>query len=247
MTPLPELGGFGSAARAVSDSGVIVGTADTELQVGVPCVWPVEGGVVPLGVDQAWFGEALAVNDTGHVAGYAYTRTGTVAFVWSAEAGMVDIGNLGNHHAVARGINNRGEVVGQSFIPGTSAAQHAFVWRAGVLTDLETAIAPDSGWSLWDASAITEDGRIVGAGVLNGRPRAFLLTPIACPGDLGSVGGVRGPDGALDNNDFVAFIDAFFASDPLADRGSTGGAAGGDGTFDNNDFVVFVDQFFAGC
>ena len=70
----------------------------------------------------------------------------------------------------------------------------------------------------------------------------------ACgPADIAGVGGVEGPDGALDNNDFVVFIDWFFLPDPRADRGSVGGVPGADGAFDNNDFVVFIDQFFAGC
>ncbi|HZW07633.1 MAG TPA: GC-type dockerin domain-anchored protein, partial [Phycisphaerales bacterium] len=70
----------------------------------------------------------------------------------------------------------------------------------------------------------------------------------ACAADVGRVGGVAGPDGAVDNNDFVVFIDAFFGGDRLvADIGSVGGVSGADGVLDNNDFVVFVDRFFAGC
>lgn len=30
-------------------------------------------------------------------------------------------------------------------------------------------------------------------------------------GDVGTVGGVPGSDGSFDNNDFVVYIDAFFA------------------------------------
>ncbi|HZW05916.1 MAG TPA: GC-type dockerin domain-anchored protein [Phycisphaerales bacterium] len=65
--------------------------------------------------------------------------------------------------------------------------------------------------------------------------------------DVGSQGGIPGPDSVLDNNDFIVFIDQFFAQTVGADRGSTGGVPGGDGQYDNNDFVVFIDQFFAGC
>ncbi|HRR53963.1 MAG TPA: GC-type dockerin domain-anchored protein, partial [Candidatus Methanomethylicus sp.] len=43
--------------------------------------------------------------------------------------------------------------------------------------------------------------------------------------DIGSTGGVPGTDGVLDNNDFVVFIDWFFAQDNRADVGSTGGVA----------------------
>ncbi|HYD01515.1 MAG TPA: immunoglobulin domain-containing protein [Phycisphaerales bacterium] len=65
--------------------------------------------------------------------------------------------------------------------------------------------------------------------------------------DVGSTGGVPESDGALDNNDFVVFIDLFFQRDARADVGGTGGIAGSDGAWDNNDFVVFIDLFFSGC
>ncbi|MBY0309009.1 MAG: hypothetical protein K2Q09_09730, partial [Phycisphaerales bacterium] len=44
-------------------------------------------------------------------------------------------------------------------------------------------------------------------------------TPPACAADLGIQGGSAGQDGQLDNNDFIAFITAFFANDPRADLG----------------------------
>jgi hypothetical protein len=68
-----------------------------------------------------------------------------------------------------------------------------------------------------------------------------------CLADIGRTGGIEGRDGALDNNDFVVFIDWFFAHNPGADRGATGGVFGHDGQYNNNDFVVFIDEFFAGC
>jgi cytochrome c peroxidase len=71
--------------------------------------------------------------------------------------------------------------------------------------------------------------------------------PSACPADLGNQGGGHAPDGILDNNDFIAFIDLFFALSGAADVGSQGGVAGADARWDNNDFVVFIDHFFAGC
>jgi hypothetical protein len=75
-----------------------------------------------------------------------------------------------------------------------------------------------------------------------------IKVPTICLADVGSTGGVAGPDGVLDNNDFIAFIDAFFNNDMLmADVGKTGGVAGADNTLDNNDFIVFIDGFFAGC
>jgi hypothetical protein len=65
--------------------------------------------------------------------------------------------------------------------------------------------------------------------------------------DIGQQGGVSGPDGALDNNDFVVFIDYFFAGSGAADYGAQGGVGAPDGSLDNNDFIVFIDRFFGGC
>lgn len=65
--------------------------------------------------------------------------------------------------------------------------------------------------------------------------------------DIGQQGGIAGPDGALDNNDFIVFIDDFFAGSGAADYGSQGGLAAPDGLLDNNDFIIFIDRFFDGC
>ncbi|MFT3683521.1 MAG: GC-type dockerin domain-anchored protein [Phycisphaerales bacterium] len=71
--------------------------------------------------------------------------------------------------------------------------------------------------------------------------------PSPCTADLGTSGGQPGNDGALDNNDFIAFITYFFGNDPHADLGQTGGVSGPDGLYNNNDFIAFINAFFAGC
>ena len=247
MTPLPELGGLTSVALAVNAQGVIVGSAEQSNHLNVPCIWTVTG-VQPLAIETSSIAEALGINDANQVVGYSYTNTGGAAFFWSEATGEVDMGTLGNAYSTARAINNHGVAVGQSYVAGTSAIQHAFVWQlGGVMTDLNTLITPGSGWELWDAQDINDGGKIVGGGIKNGHAHAFLLTPIVCLADMGGPGGVAGADGALDNNDFIAFINRFFAQDAEADIGSAGGVAGVDGAWDNNDFIVFIDRFFAGC
>jgi hypothetical protein len=74
-----------------------------------------------------------------------------------------------------------------------------------------------------------------------------VAPPLACAADLGSSGGLAGPDGLLDNNDFIVFINLFFDNNPTADMGRVGGEAGSDGQFDNNDFIEYINRFFAGC
>jgi hypothetical protein len=70
---------------------------------------------------------------------------------------------------------------------------------------------------------------------------------VTCRPDIGQAGGQPGPDGELNNNDFIAFINAFFNGQPEADCGSAGGVVGADGHFDNNDFIAFITLFFQGC
>jgi hypothetical protein len=75
-----------------------------------------------------------------------------------------------------------------------------------------------------------------------------VKAPTVCMADMGSQGGLDGPDGALDNNDFIVFISAYFNGDMmLADVGQQGGLAGADNTLDNNDFIVYINSFFNGC
>jgi hypothetical protein len=70
---------------------------------------------------------------------------------------------------------------------------------------------------------------------------------VSCRPDIGQAGGMPGADGELNNNDFIAFINAFFNGAPEADCGSAGGVIGSDGQFDNNDFIAFITLFFQGC
>jgi hypothetical protein len=73
----------------------------------------------------------------------------------------------------------------------------------------------------------------------------FPGAPTNCsPADLGIQGGEEGQDRHLDNNDFIVFINYFFAHDARADVGRQGGEHGSDAAWDNNDFVAFIDFFF---
>ena len=94
------------------------------------------------------------------------------------------------------------------------------------------------------------DPRAIDLSAIAGNQYVTLTTtaPMQCgPADVGTAGGEPGSDMLLDNNDFIAFINYFFAQDPIADMGVAGGEAGSDGLFDNNDFIAFITHFFAGC
>ena len=55
--------------------------------------------------------------------------------------------------------------------------EHAFVHERGRLIDLNALVPSTLGWELTWAFDINNYGAIVGQGFLNGKVRAFLLTP----------------------------------------------------------------------
>ncbi|HYD00736.1 MAG TPA: cytochrome c peroxidase [Phycisphaerales bacterium] len=138
-------------------------------------------------------------------------------------------------------------------VSGGETLPAATVGAAGAVT-VRMDIAPDKFQPGVPAFLQWEVAGADGAGVA-ARSDAVRIVPFcarggcpsSCVADVGSQGGGRTPDGHLDNNDFVAFIDLFFSLSGAADIGRQGGVSGADGAWDNNDFVVFVDEFFGGC
>jgi len=75
----------------------------------------------------------------------------------------------------------------------------------------------------------------------------------SCLADIAG-GGLNGlsPDGIVDGNDFVAFINSFGSGDISADALADVAGAGidglsPDGIIDGNDFIAFINAFAAGC
>ena len=126
---------------------------------------------------------ALAIDDGENMVGYSQNSlTGHIeAFAWDGPTD-VSYGPLGylphSTYSVANAINSiTGEIVGQS---GT----RAFLWTGdvtapqfGVMTDMNTLIAPHSGWLLRDATAVNDYGDIVGTGFYHQAPAGFLAIP----------------------------------------------------------------------
>ena len=52
------------------------------------------------------------------------------------------------------------------------------------MTNLNSLIDPGSGWGLYSAQAINDNGQIVGYGNFAGQTEAFLLTPVPEPATM---------------------------------------------------------------
>ncbi len=191
MVDLGTLGGRTSAANSINASGQAVGEAQTSSGNNDAFLYS-NGTMVDLGTLGGRTSAASGINASGQVVGYAETSSGTYdAFLYS-NGTMTDLGTLsGNSSSLAYGINASGQVVGDSFT-GTDPlkskdAGNAFPFLSsnGTMTDLNSLIDSASGWTLEDATAINDNGQIVGDGINpQGQDDAFLLTPVPEPSTL---------------------------------------------------------------
>ena len=109
-----------------------------------------------------------------------YLFSNAQPFFWE-NGSMRGLGTLEGNDGEASGINDAGVVVGWSM---GAEGSRAFIWdknsTAGMV-NLNELIPEDSGWILVAATAINNQGQIVGYGFQNGgsNEQAFLLTPVA--------------------------------------------------------------------
>lgn len=158
-----------STPLGINDSGHITGFIN-EAGSAIPFYFEA-GTVFSLGVPAGENAFAFGINNKDEVVG-GIAGNGGHAFLWTKNAGLTDLGALfGFDFSEAHGINNNSQVVGTS-------SGRAFVWSKGFgMLDLNQQLLRNPGWILESATAINDQGQIIGTGELNGQPHAFLLTP----------------------------------------------------------------------
>ena len=159
-----------SAAYGVNDRNEIVG------EQGDRAFLMREGardslGVLPGDVRSS----ARAVNAISQAAGFSVAADGVRrAFFWDAT--MRELPHAaGQVSSEALAINIEGNVVGRSGNADLSDTR-AVLWRDGVAIDLNSRVTAP-GWRLVTAAGINDVGQIAGTALVDGRKRAFLLTP----------------------------------------------------------------------
>jgi probable HAF family extracellular repeat protein len=185
LQDLGTLGGMGgSSAAGINDQRQVVGWSTIDGHGNYDAfLWDTQHGLQDLGTFPGANGTfAEGINNAGQVVGGSYVqlpyyRAPYHAFLWDAQNGMQDLGTLpGDSTSEARGINDAGEVVGGSGGNGFPGG-HAFLYRDGTMFNLNDFLPPDSGWTLYEATAINNAEQIVGYGSFNGEfDHAFLLT-----------------------------------------------------------------------
>ena len=140
------------------------------------------GGVVRFPAISGIQAVAYRINTAGQIVG-ASTYNGAPfyyaqhAFLTTKTGPMMDLGTLGGNFSSAFGINTAGQIVGNA-TTSLDAANHGFLYTGGVMNDLNGMLGPGSGWEIENASAINDNGQIVGQGKLSdGTRHAVRMDP----------------------------------------------------------------------
>ncbi len=195
------LGNPGGVARAINDSGVIVGHSLSP--AGRRAVMWRDGGRGGITILEPFFplehGEAFDVNDRGDAIGSYFNESGPqrhTAFLWQGDIVMA-LSPLAHPEANAanpESINNQGEIVGHTHLG--SGQSIATLWRGTTALDLNALVDDEDPSRAFVKLAfgikITDSGLIVASGTdsRDAEPRNnvyFLLRPTSAPASFAAV------------------------------------------------------------
>jgi len=160
---------YGAYGRDLNYSGLVVGYGEAPPTFNDNAFKTTGAGLINLGTLGGNDSKAYAINNLGHIVGSSRDASGNGhAVIW--KPGILSLQNPGTFGDEAHDINDFDVVVGGDF------GGPAFVWKDGVMKDLNTLCDTAGGWVIQNAVAINNLGQIVGTGLFNGQQRAFLLT-----------------------------------------------------------------------
>ena len=196
IVDLPTLGGSGSAAWSINDSGQVVGRSNTTNDDAVhPVFWAADGSVTDLGTlggavdDTAW-----SINNNGQIVGHSYLADNVTyrPVLWNdSSSAPVDLGTLAGTSesiGITSNINNLGQIVGYSNFDDADHSQYAVtLWEGGEIINLSNFFPANltaDGWKMLPGVIDINDAGVVVGGLKNdglGQYAIFQLTPTTVP------------------------------------------------------------------
>jgi len=181
-TPLGDLGGgYGSFPQDINNAGQIVGSASASV-LSHAFLWQngemTDLGVLPGDEDSG----ATAINNLGVIVG-STGRTDMDTYEqfykpFIYENGQMRAIPVPGTESFGGDINDAGEVVGTMRAGGAVTPWHAWIYKNGVVTNLNSVKPTGTGLHLAYAMAINNAGQITGVAMdAQGRYHGFLLTP----------------------------------------------------------------------
>lgn len=181
LIEVPTLGGSYTSASAINNIGQIAGSSflppDGNGHVYEHAfIWH-NGSMRDIGTLGGHDSGAQDINDAGHVIGMSSNAANENRGYWYDGSTMHQLPTCHGSEYWPRpeAINNRDQITGNYLRKGFQA----FLYQKGHCYPLQNLLdASGTGWSDLQAYDINDKGAIVGNGLLNGKSKAFIATPV---------------------------------------------------------------------
>jgi probable HAF family extracellular repeat protein len=130
-------------------------------------------------------GDAVAINDAGHILGSRTFPDGPRAFIFR-DGTEIPLGTLGGAMAIAMALNNKDQVTGESLTSTQRTPTHAFLYTGGKIVDIQTANVT---FILSAGTALNDAGEVTGWGDKSNSIRHLILYSGGQMQDLGAPSG----------------------------------------------------------
>jgi len=176
-------------ARALNDSGQVVGWSRTSSRITHAFLWDAATGMQDLGalLPEGTESKAVGINNSGQVVGHWWGSDFVAhAFLYDPATGMGNLpGLVAGGWSYAYAINDAGQITGEALPADIASRGHAVLWDPATgLRDLGTLGGNES-----QARAVNNHGQVVGlARTAIGESHAFLWNSVTGMRDLGTLG-----------------------------------------------------------